>query len=84
MEKIISILMKRDGISFEEARRQCEDTVAEVHMAIASGDFLLAEELMMSDLGLEADYLMDILQNGVDMEILGLLLFILLFSGKKR
>ena len=83
MEKIISILMKRDGISFEEARRQCEDTVAEVHMAIASGDFLLAEELMMSDLGLEADYLMDILQNGVDMEILALLLFILLF-GKKR
>lgn len=84
MEKIISILMKRDGISFEEARRQCEDTVAEIHMAIASGDFLLAEELMMSDLGLEPDYLMDILQNGVYMvEILALLLFIALF-GKKR
>ena len=83
MEKIISILMKRDGISFEEAKRQCEDTVAEVRMAIASGDYMLAEELMMSDLGLEPDYLMDILQNGVDMEILALLLFILLF-GKKR
>ena len=83
MEKIISILMKRDGISFEEARRLCEDVVDEIHMAIASGDFLLAEELMMSDLGLEPDYLMDILQNGVDMEILALLLFILLF-GKKR
>lgn len=61
MEKIISILMKRDGLSFEEARRQCESTVTEVRMAIASGDFLLAEELMMSDLGLEPDYLMDIL-----------------------
>lgn len=61
MEKIINILMKRDGISFEEARRQCEDTVAEIHMAIASGDYMLAEELMMSDLGLESDYLMDIL-----------------------
>ena len=83
MERIISILMKRDGISFEEAKRQCEDTVAEVRMAIASGDYMLAEELMMSDLGLEPDYLMDILQNGVDMEILALLLFILLF-GKKR
>lgn len=83
MEKIINILMKRDGISFEEARRQCEDTVAEIHMAIASGDYMLAEELMMSDLGLEPDYLMDILQNGVYMEILALLLFILLF-GKKR
>ena len=76
--------MKRDGISFEEARRQCEDAVAEIHMAIASGDYMLAEELMMSDLGLEPDYLMDILQNGVDMEILALLLFIALFSGKKR
>jgi hypothetical protein len=53
--------MERDNLSFEEARRQCEDTVAEVRMAIASGDFLLAEELMMSDLGLEPDYLMDIL-----------------------
>lgn len=83
MEKIISILMKRDNLSFEEARRQCEDTVAEVRMAIASGDFLLAEELMMSDLGLEPDYLMDILQNGVDMEILALLLFILLFNRKR-
>lgn len=83
MEKIISILMKRDGISFEEARRLCEDVVDEIHMAIASGDYMLAEELMMSDLGLEPDYLMDILQNEVDMEILALLLFILLF-GKKR
>ena len=83
MEKIINILMKRDGISFEEARRQCEDTVAEIHMAIASGDYMLAEELMMSDLGLEPDYLMDILQNGVDMEILALLLFILLFNRKR-
>lgn len=83
MEKIISILMKRDGISFEEARRQCEDTVAEIHMAIASGDYMLAEELMMSDLGLEPDYLMDILQNGVDMEILALVLFILLFNRKR-
>ena len=83
MEKIINILMKRDGISFEEARRQCEDTVAEIHMAIASGDYMLAEELMMSDLGLEPDYIMDILQNEVDMEILALLLFILLFNRKR-
>ena len=83
MEKIINILMKRDGISFEEARRQCEDTVDEIHMAIASGDYMLAEELMMSDLGLEPDYIMDILQNEVDMEILALLLFILLFNRKR-
>ena len=83
METIINILMKRDGISFEEARRQCEDTVDEIHMAIASGDYMLAEELMMSDLGLEPDYLMDILQNEVDMEILALLLFILLFNRKR-
>lgn len=83
METIINILMKRDGISFEEARRLCEDVVDEIHMAIASGDYMLAEELMMSDLGLEADYLMDILQNEVDMEILALLLFILLFNRKR-
>lgn len=83
MEEIINILMKRDGLSFEEARRQCEDTVSEVRMAIASGDYMLAEELMASDLGLEPDYLMDILQNGVYMEILALVLFILLFSGKR-
>ena len=83
METIINILMKRDGISFEEARRLCEDVVDEIHMAIASGDYMLAEELMMSDLGLEADYLMDILQNEVDMEILALVLFILLFNRKR-
>lgn len=61
MEKIISILMKRDGLSFEEARRQCEDTVAEIRMAVASEDYLLVEELLMSDLGLEPDYLMYII-----------------------
>lgn len=61
METIINILMKRDNLSFEEARRQCEDTVDEIHMAVASGDYLLAEELMMSDLGLEPDYLMYII-----------------------
>ena len=83
MEELINILMKRDGLSFEEARRQCEDTVTEVRMAVSSGDFLLAEELMMSDLGLESDYLMDILQNGVYMEILALVLFILLFNRKR-
>lgn len=61
METIVNILMKRDGLSFEEARRQCEDTVTEIRMAVASGDYLLAEELLMSDLGLESDYLMYII-----------------------
>ena len=59
MCKIAEILMKRDGISKNEA----EEIVSEAREAImdCGGDYEEAENVMYGDLGLEMDYLMDLL-----------------------
>lgn len=58
MEKIIRILMNRDGYTREEAKEIVEEVMEEVQDAIASGDYTLAEDIFESDLGLEIDYLL--------------------------
>lgn len=50
---VIDILMKRDGITLEEAKREIE----ECREALLSGNF----EAIQEYLGLEDDYLIDIL-----------------------
>lgn len=59
MSKVAEILCRRDGISVEEAERQ----VSEVHEAIlnCNGSYNEAEEIMLNELGLEMDYIFDIL-----------------------
>lgn len=59
MNKVIEILMKRDGLSETEAR----DLVLETRDMIyeCNGDFNEAEEIMLDQLGLEMDYIFDIL-----------------------
>ncbi len=59
MSKVAEILCRRDGISVEEAERQ----VSEVREAILScnGNYSEAEEIMLNELGLEMDYIFDIL-----------------------
>lgn len=58
MEKVIKILMERDGISHQEASRLVRETRSEL---MASSPFE-AEEIMANNLGLEPDYIFDILQ----------------------
>jgi hypothetical protein len=53
--------MKRDGYSKEEAIEIVNDCREEMNEAIAEGDYDLAEEIIESDLGLEPDYIVDIL-----------------------
>lgn len=57
MNDIIRILMKRDGYTKEEAQEIVEETMDMVYDAISTGDYDLAEDIFMSDLGLEIDYL---------------------------
>lgn len=55
MNPVIAILMKRDGLSYSAAEaevRECRDVL------IAEED----EDVIMEMLGLEPDYLMDILE----------------------
>ena len=60
MREIINILMRRDGISENEARNLVEDCMLEIHEAIAAGRYMEAEDIFMDWLGLEPDYLMQI------------------------
>lgn len=61
MNRVVKILMKRDGYSKEEAIEMVNDCREEMNAAIASGDYDLAEDILAGDLGLEPDYIMDIL-----------------------
>lgn len=63
MNNVVAILMKRDGMSRAEAIA----LVTEVHGMIedANGDYDEAEQIMIDELGLEMDYIMDILWGGV-------------------
>ena len=58
MKKIIKILMERDGISEEEARALINETRDEIMML---DNPLEADVVLMEYLGLEPDYLFDIL-----------------------
>lgn len=62
MNRIVQILMERDELSQQEAQQmfgECRQRL--IHEAVPSGDCELAEEILVEDLGLELDYLMDIL-----------------------
>jgi hypothetical protein len=61
MNRVVNILMNRDGYSKEEAIEILNDCREEMNEAIAYGDYDLAEDILAGDLGLEPDYIMDIL-----------------------
>ena len=56
--ELIEILMKRDGISEEHARSLIEETRDEI---MSLDDPCEADEVIMNMLGLEPDYLEDVL-----------------------
>lgn len=62
MNRIISILMKRDNLSLNEATNLFEEVQKEVMAAIFNGEGLLAvEDIIADELGLEPDYFEDLL-----------------------
>ena len=56
METIINILMRRDGVSREEAKEMYLDCRSELMDAIAGTSYLDPVEVLASELGLEPDY----------------------------
>ena len=60
MNKIIQILMERDGMTYEEAKEAYEETREEMLESIAEGN-LDAGEILAGNLGLEMDYIFDFL-----------------------
>lgn len=57
MDEIINILMRRDGVTYEEAMEMYEDCKAELLDAISGTSCLDPEEVLMGELGLEMDYI---------------------------
>lgn len=57
MENVINILMNRDGMTRDEAR----ELVIETRELLLSADVWEADEIIADQLGLEPDYIMDIL-----------------------
>ena len=56
-QPIVETLMRRDNISREEAKEQVKAFKADLMEAIESGDYNYAHDMIMDDLGLEPDYL---------------------------
>lgn len=61
MDSITEVLMRRDGLSEEDAKREVDDFKADIEDSIISGNLEDIEDALMYDLGLEPDYLFDIL-----------------------
>lgn len=59
--EIVSILMKRDGTTQEEAIRLIKETRGMIYLAIENGDYDSAEDIIASELGLEMDYIFALL-----------------------
>lgn len=57
MNEIIELLMRRDGISQQEAREMYEECKAEMYDAFNCTSCLEPDEVLASELGLEPDYL---------------------------
>ena len=59
--EIIEVLMKRDHMTKEEAINHYRYVKEMVNEAVADGDYDTAEDIMYSELGLEMDYIFDIM-----------------------
>ena len=61
MKNIVKVLMRRDGLTESEAIKEVQYAKRAITDAISDGDFNLVEEIMMYDLGLEMDYVFDLI-----------------------
>lgn len=57
MGRIVDVLMKRDGLTKREATKRVQEVRQMVYEAVESGMFDEAEDIVMSELGLEMDYI---------------------------
>ena len=58
-EAIIELLMRRDGLSREEATEQFESARQEFSAALSGMNYRDPEDVLAEDLGLEPDYIFE-------------------------
>lgn len=61
MENVIKILMDRDGDTREQAAMRIVSASDLILEAISNEDYQYADEILMEELGLENDYILDII-----------------------
>ena len=61
MNRVIKILMDRDNITESEARDMIAECRNDIYMAMDDGCPSDIDDIIMHDLGLEPDYLFDII-----------------------
>lgn len=62
MNRVIKILMERDNLSLEDAKHEVMSFVSDAQQALEEGeDGDYIEEMLMDYLGLEPDYIPDLL-----------------------
>lgn len=61
MRSIKEILMDRDGMTSAEADELIEAVREDINFAASNGEYELAEDIMLGDLGLEMDYIFELL-----------------------
>ena len=58
---IIEILMQRDGMTYDDAKEIFDDLREQALQYVEDGDLLGLEDLLMDEVGLEPDYLFEII-----------------------
>lgn len=58
---LVELLMRRDHISREEATGMLFTCREDINRAVEEGNYYEVDDIIMDDLGLEPDYLYDIL-----------------------
>ena len=61
MNRIVEILMNRDGLTQAEAEDQLHEVSEMVDEAVSDGRFEDVEDILACELGLEMDYIMDLI-----------------------
>ena len=61
MNRVVRILMERDGMTEKEAKNAIAQARTEIYSAVEEGCYDEAEDIMASMLGLESDYLLEII-----------------------
>jgi len=61
VNKVVKVLMSRDNMSRDEAEHYLQNVYKEIDEALAEDDYGLVEDIVYSELGLEMDYIFDIL-----------------------
>ena len=61
MESIKQVLIRRDGMTPEEADKLIEEAREQLHEYIEAGDLMASEDICLEYFGLEPDYIMELL-----------------------